>query len=262
MNKVKIDIDKFLEEYLKRPISIREISKKFNICTVTASRILKANNCKIYTRQDLNLGSLKIDFFKNIDTEEKAYLLGLFVTDGCVFKHSNESLQFSIALQEQDAYMIENIKHILNVPRNIVIDSRNNCHSITITNNNFVNDLMNQGVYIGKENRRFIKLKDSLMSHYLRGILDGDGCIYFRKKKNSISFNIVFAGNLIFMQELKNFLINRLDVADNRLCFEQGIYTIKFASRRDYFNITDYIYQDSTICLKRKKDKYLKSKTL
>ena len=73
-----------IARYLEKPVSINKIALEFNLCSVTVSRILKKENIPLWTRQDLNLGELKVNYFEMIDTEKKAYLLGLFTADGCI----------------------------------------------------------------------------------------------------------------------------------------------------------------------------------
>jgi len=48
-------------------------------------------------------------FFDNIDSEEKAYLLGFFLADGCISHNNNwysNSNSLTITLTEEDSYSI------------------------------------------------------------------------------------------------------------------------------------------------------------
>ena len=71
-----------LETYFTRiDITIPKISDYLNISTRAVARVLKDNN--INTAR-LNRYTLNEYYFENIDTERKAYLLGLLFADGFV----------------------------------------------------------------------------------------------------------------------------------------------------------------------------------
>lgn len=76
---------------------------------------------------------LKDDFFSCIDTEEKAYLLGLLKTDGYI-KMRNNSPTIGIQLKKEDLYMIERIKELWNSSTKIQKDKRPNkeCYAIEV----------------------------------------------------------------------------------------------------------------------------------
>jgi len=131
------DAERLIARYQEKPISIGKIAEEFNLCKVTVSKILKASNIKLWSRQYLNIGELKFDYFKNIDTEIKAYLLGLFAADGCIYSSACSKL-FIIQMKSEDAYMIDFIKNELQAPRKTVTDKRDNSQTITVVNDIFV----------------------------------------------------------------------------------------------------------------------------
>lgn len=82
-------ITKELEEeikkfYLSKPMSLNVVEQKFNLSHPTVSKILK--DIPKYTKAKVFNPDLKEHFFEVIDTEEKAYFLGLLISDGNVFK--------------------------------------------------------------------------------------------------------------------------------------------------------------------------------
>ena len=50
----------------------------------------------------MNIWKLFFDFFENIDTEEKAYFLGLLTADGSVTLDSERSPNISLELVDKD----------------------------------------------------------------------------------------------------------------------------------------------------------------
>lgn len=254
MNEKKISDETVINFYTKEPISMERCAKHFNLCSVTISRTLKRNDIHIWSRQELKQKDLNVNFFKEIDTEEKAYFLGLIFADGCVFKNSdkNNSLLVSIQLQKQDGYLIEKFKEVTKAPRKIVIDKRDGSKSITIVNNVFVNNLINHGVKIHKENRVFIPINSSLQHHFIRGLFDGDGSFY-----RTNHFNLMLCGYSYF-HDIYNFIIKTLNMNSVKVSFTDNTYNCRWGSQKDVMNFANYIYKDATIYLERKFNEFKK----
>lgn len=254
MNIKKVSDEEIIQFYTQKPIPMSVCEKKFHLCNVTISRALKRNNVHIWTRQELRQYDLRCDYFEDIDDEYKAYFLGLIFADGCVFqnKYKNNSLLFSIQLQELDGYIIEKLKELIKAPRKIVVDKRDNGKSITVINDKFVNNLISHGVAIHKPNRTLPKLNDEMKRHFIRGLFDGDGSFYRTNK-----FCLHICGHE-YMKPLRNFLIQRLDLNSNKLRWEDNIWNVSWSGKKDILSFADYIYSDSHIFLNRKYQEFKK----
>lgn len=242
-----------IDFYEQRPMPVSEAATHFNLCNVTVSRVLKRNNVHMYSRQELVLGDLKTSYFENIDTETKAYLLGLFMADGCVYINEIGSKLFVIQLQVEDSYMIQFIKDELGAERKIVIDKRDGSSSISIINNDFVSNLEKHGVTENKLTRFIPEIDESLRGHFLRGLLDGDGSITYRKDRKE--YDVVFSAHNKVAQQMRCMLINTLDINKNSLSFEDNLETIRWRKSEDVVKIIHYLYDDSHIYLHRKHEK-------
>ena len=79
------------------------IAEKLGCCSANISRRLKKagiNFSRDYTKTRYNRNGrhvIDLDFFKKIDTEEKAYFLGIMFSDGSVSRH-----QFYLKLKDED----------------------------------------------------------------------------------------------------------------------------------------------------------------
>jgi len=252
LNIKKVSDEEIAKFYTNKPISIQEVCKKFNLCNVTISRALKRQNVHIWTRQELNQLDLKVDYFKNIDDEFKAYFLGLIFADGCIFtnKYKNNSLLFSIQLQKSDGYIIEKLKQKICAPRQIVVDKRDGGNSLTVINNVFVKNLINHGIVEHKQNRKIPFLKDKMMRHFIRGLFDGDGS-FFRTNH----WNLFLCGHEYF-HDIYDFLVQRLDLNTVKITFEDNIYQCRWGDTKNVQDFANYIYTDAHIYLTRKYDKF------
>lgn len=72
--------------YVNQNKSSNSIAKIFKCDSSTILRQLKRWNVHIRRKRYNAKYDLECDFFKNIDTEEKAYFLGLLLADGHISK--------------------------------------------------------------------------------------------------------------------------------------------------------------------------------
>src|SRR5690606_18117128 len=96
-----------------------QIAKKFLINSTTVCRILNRNKVDIRKpEENKRKYIIRTDYFKNIDTEEKAYLLGFLFADGNV---SSTQGHICIAVHEKDIEVIEKFGNAIYVNKDYCI---------------------------------------------------------------------------------------------------------------------------------------------
>ena len=197
-------------------------------------------------------------FFQHIDSEEKAYWLGMLMADGNVTNFDRKSYVTRITLKEEDIYHVEKFCKAIDLDKNIYINKYKQ-GSITIHSKQMYMDLLKQGVLpqkTGKE--KFPNLNDELTRHFIRGFFDGDGTIYARKQKNAkrkrslcvIGFVCV---NKEFLDDLLKVLYDKCKIKiTNHFCPKKKVYECKTESIEYCKTIIDYLYKDASVYLKRK----------
>lgn len=201
--------------------SQKNIAKKYCISQPAVSVILKRNNIKHPGKYRLNSGKLKVDvdYFKEIDDKYKAYWLGYLTADGNINKGNNKCTLIS-----KDYEVIDKFKksissdHKININRNL--DNRTNSinvsYSIQITNQNFVNNLINIGVTNKKTDNMILpSMSDSLIPYFYAGLFDGDGSIGYRKAGNKLRVSLIATKELLLY--LQNILLNKFSVSETKL---------------------------------------------
>lgn len=78
----KQEEEKIINLYQNQEKSILKIHEETQIGITVIYRILKENNISIRNNNYYKSKDIDKDFFKEIDTEEKAYILGFFVQMG------------------------------------------------------------------------------------------------------------------------------------------------------------------------------------
>ena len=188
MRKVIISDEKIVTRVLyeyKTGKSIRTVAKILGVGKTTISNILKRN--EIVGRDKHSCYGKKFNkyYFDIIDTQEKAYFLGLLYADGSVRKRKGkDSWRVSLALAADDRYLVERFKEELNSEHKISVykykdKNWQEMYKLEISNKYFANQLMEKGVLTNKTHVLYFPemLEDAFKPHFVRGLFDGDGCI-------------------------------------------------------------------------------------
>ena len=199
---------------------------------------------------------------KNIDSPEKAYLLGLFYSDGCI--HSNDgSYCASIVLREDDKYLLDTI--VVKFPFFRLSKYTNHAWSIVCTKKAIVEDLQANGMCFRKstDTKELLKLPNlgaELVHHFIRGYFDGDGSVY-RQKQGNTKIDIGGTGFNMITDIVRVLYNNRITV--NMTCKYAGAglrkhdyYVLYTSSDKVSKQFADYIYKDcGDLYLRRKHER-------
>ena len=91
----------------------KDIAKHMQCSVYKINNVLKEYNIKTRTRR-VNY-SLKEDFFEEINSEEKAYILGLLFTDGSIISDEKRQASIRLELKIDDIDILKQIKEILGI---------------------------------------------------------------------------------------------------------------------------------------------------
>lgn len=256
-----------VSEYLNSDISCVELGQKYHLHENTIIRWLenrgikrRASNTRFNRKYTLNE-----NYFDKIDTEAKAYFLGLLYADGC---NSEDLHRFDINLQEEDRYILELLCQELetNKPLELRIKKNKkhkNAVSITITSHRISIQLAKLGCVQRKSLiLEFVKpnlIPENLMHHFVRGYFDGDGCV---TKYNKLGIKLCIASTEKFCLGLHNYLSRyfQLDWRFYKNCKKTGnlITTVmQLGKFKQIYTFLFWLYKDATVYLKRKYDNWL-----
>ena len=245
--------------YLSKPMTLSQVEQQFNLSHPTITKILK--DIPKYPKAKIKNPELKERFFEKIDSEEKAYFLGLLIADGNVFKDdTGRQASISITLDLEDEYMLLKFKEILQATTNIGYDGRG-CGQIAVRSNIMANDLQNYGVVPRKSLITYLpNIEDKYMNHLIRGILDGDGSIRAEQTtiNNRFAHYIGFCGSQQLMEDIRNYCKKlKLNIIPKVYTYQNRCLSdIKIQNKEDMYILGEWLYKNATIYLKRKKDKY------
>ena len=223
------------------------------------------------------------NYFKTIDTEEKAYILGFLYADGY-----NSDKQVVITQLEQDVDILEKINKALDADNQIKrkLQNTNNktvcqlCYSSI----DMCADLTNLGCFRNKSLACTFPtfLDKSLIRHFIRGYFDGDGCVWIGKRKimtvkdktrpsgfrERIVQNVKFTitGNMTFINSLQDELVQMLGFKKTKLNFSKAknannstcdkVCTMEYSGRKQMQSFYNYMYEGASIQGNRKRLKF------
>lgn len=221
------------------------------------------------------------DYFEIIDTPDRAYWLGFIYADGWISSHirshrpkengrQNNTVcyEFGIELQRCDEYILHKLNDAIGGVHKIKQLSHNKyvcgnkSKSVTessvlrVYSKKFVSGLIKNGIAFNKtKSDVFPIVDDSLFIDFLRGYIDGDGCIH-EMKPGVLAAHITGANKrclehiqekLLFLYGIHTSLYTENDRKHRLYCFRKD----------DVKCLLDLIYaNDNCLKLHRKYEKY------
>lgn len=257
---------KAYDEFEKQLHSTFTKSCKANkVCIKSASKILREKynitiNRDRFYKQHPNMIH---DFFSVIDTEEKAYFLGMFTADASLSKNSN---RLSWSIKDTDILLMQKFLDNVKLPHTLI--QRNNTNFDSIINRIDINsrqihdDLVSKGLVPAKSYTNmqpYLDIPIDLLHHYIRGIFDGDGWFSLTTVNKNRTIEAGVCNTLGICTFIKSVLTDndiaiRNNIAKNNNQQNNELYRIRIQSKLEIEKLIDYLYSGSTLYLDRKYD--------
>jgi intein/homing endonuclease len=251
--------EKIITDYISGETTI-SLGKKFGVAWGIIHNVLKRHQIACRPRNEMRT-SCKIDknYFKIIDTEEKAYLLGFLYADG-----GNIGKAIVLCLHQQDRNILDFYHDRLKLTNKITEIKRNGSvyYRLNIGHKEVIDDLVNLGIVQKKTQLiRFPTfLRPELKKHFFRGYFDGDGCLTISQTRNKANFSIT--SNEDFCKDIKNYMENEIgEILQVVKVKNKNIYRLLCCGNKKILRILDWLYDGSSVYLPRKYEKYQQLKT-
>lgn len=251
--------ENIIEYYLSKPMTVASLAEKFKICIPSVIKILDEYRIKRYSKVQLYSPDLNEDYFSIIDSPEKAYFLGLIVTDGCLHRSKGKQPLVSITIQKSDDYILNRFLEEINSKKKVTHDGRG-CSQVSILSQKMVDSLKKYGVNERKSLCTVFpkNLPAEFHGHFIRGVFDGDGSAsyYSRKGRKAHTKAVRFCqGNNQFLIDLMDCLHENAGVKTVSLYREkESLWSIAYRSNESLLKVIEYMYEDASIYIKRKKE--------
>lgn len=208
------------------------------------------------------------DYFERIDTEEKAYWLGFIYADGYIVNDPdsrNYELGIELALKDEKHLKKFNksISGNLNAKQRFRESEKGGSwvSGLRVYSKEMTEDLIKCGAL---QNKTFIikfpeYLDSNMTRHFIRGYFDGDGSVYIQTRKSLLRCKFT-SGSKVFVEGLQSILL-KLDIGTYIVKYHNS-YDLYLAGRENTKKFLEYIYDNSTISLDRKLQRYKTHKKL
>ena len=254
------DIEGIVSKY-KSGCNIESIAHEYNIGDRRVSKILKDNCVNIRTADIYNRKyTLNENYFDVIDTQEKAYIIGLLFADGCISERNNA---IYISLKEEDKDILLKINKEIGSNRPLEFLNYNdknknwsNQYKLTISSKHMVESLRKLGIFPNKSLKIEFPswVSNEYYFHFLRGYIDGDGSIFKTEKRMS------FIATESFCNSVSKYLYDNLSVhCSISVCHHKtDIPTrdLRISGAKQVKTVLDKVYENANIYLDRKYNIY------
>lgn len=257
---------KDIKQMVDQKIDNSIICEKYQISEVTL--LSRITNNKWTKTPRKNTYAFDYNYFDVIDSEHKAYWLGFLMADGYILSHrkgkrKNQSQSFGFAISMKDKELFDYFKEDLKTenPVNIYRNSTSSYSSnsvygrILLTSQHTVDMLKTHGIV---ENKTFItkmpQLDDNLIPAFIRGYSDGDGSITI-DKNNRLSWAL--CGTKELLNEIQNYFGFSYKLQQRFPERLNNNWTLKITGWKNVPYALSIVYDDATIYLKRKYNKYV-----
>lgn len=235
------------------------------------------NLCPLYKNGTSNR-ELRHEFFKNIETEIQAYLLGFIAADGSI---DEERHTLSIHLSQSDKEICDLFTKYVSPNAYIRLDSGNTFKSrgriyksndsikVSISSKILVNNLKELGITQAKtwKELHIPNIPNNLIIHFIRGYFDGDGCITYSVRQPNINnreknpriasrFEICSKRDEI-LKDIKAYMEMRFGIILNlNYVSRDNMYRLQTSRRDVIISIYNALYNKSNFYLLRKYNKF------
>lgn len=252
-------------QYIKQNIDLfktnTEIAVRFNLTRKQISDILYTNKIR---RSYTNQGRVNYnkEFFSAY-SKLSCYWAGFIAADGCISSRKNGIRFLTISLKKEDEehlkYFIQHIDGNNLKIVNRTVKNKNGIFpyvSVILYSDKICDDLQNNfNIYKNKtKNLEFpVKVPKKFLVDFIRGFIDGDGCLSITSDKRTVVIRLSYVGRKTFINMCANalginFYIHKVKNKEYYIISYSSINSIFAIVVAGYFNKNNF-------CLERKRNK-------
>jgi uncharacterized protein (DUF433 family) len=183
--------------------------------------------------------------FDSLDSEAPLYWLGFCYADANV---TNYELRIGLAIKDIDHLQL--LGDFMQSDKTVKKYRNNTACQLSFASVYLTKRLHSLGLIAGRgEFEKLVPhIPDNLAHHFIRGYLDGDGCI------TESNYLIRFLGQVDILEWIRNILHSNAGASNSvSIKKRRGIYSIGWGGRYQGPKIIDYLYKNATIYLDRKR---------
>ena len=220
-----------------------------------STRRSQFNSLSFFCRRFYKQITVNHEYFKEWNPEN-AYVLGYLFADGCVYQRKSQKYCLYMGSSCIDQFHIKNIANAMKSTYQISL--RNNgskCALQTaIYSHKLCTDLIRQGCHPRKSLTlawpQQMPREKNIVSNFILGYFDGDGCIHCCKTNGSLNLN--FVGTAEFLQTLQQVIRTYVQPkAQGSICTKTNskCNSLQFNGNASVLKIFDFLYSQAPMHL-------------
>lgn len=260
--------EKILKEKRKNPfLTGKYFEEKYHYYATVISQFFVKNHCTTKDLTGLRYRKYNVDdnYFSEINSHEKAYLLGVWYSDGYLVIEGDNTKRIGLDVKDFDWLM--DIGKELKSEAPLYKTQKENIKRLKITSTKIYDDLIKLGCF---EHKTFLidfpkkhQVPFEFLNSFILGILDGDGSITVatpRKENWAPEVQITFTGTKRLLEGIQKYLgLTNLKLFQRWPERNNNNYTLQISGIKQVSSVLKLLYKDApAFCLKRKKEKYEK----
>lgn len=199
--------------------------------------------------------------------QDNCYILGLIWSDGCL-SFDKHSKRYRITIAMNDEEIINKIHDMICPNKKLYVykhpNGRTGTYYVISHNEADIRFLRELGLCERKsKNTKIPELPEHSLPHFVRGLFDGDGCVYTSNKTDKAIYLAASftTGSYLLATGLRDLFLSKgweaTIVMDSRSKnTENPTYYVKLNRQADVADFKTWIYQESHLYLKRKYVKF------
>lgn len=255
------DVANVISSY-RAGVSAEEIGKMFGVNQTSILHHLYKHGVVVRTISEaMRKHTCDYAFFENVDTQERAYILGFAMADGCISNdYHHHGLGFCI--QKRDAAHLQKIQQAMKSTHRPKLYADGTVR-LYIASRQLIDDLAGYGCV---RNKSLVlnfpqNIPSEMLRHFIRGYFEGDGSLWISNKQTARrrpQFSAGFAGTYHFLSSINEIFSKEIGTNRASIVKCSNIYTISYGGNRNIARILGWLYEGATIYLSRKHTLYQK----
>lgn len=251
-------------DYLKKhahDMTATDIAKELNRTQSSVSHYARRHNISLKNsaekRSQIHRQHIFKENFFAENTPEVNYWAGALLADGCVNERSKNSHTIELYISQKDLSWLKKFKESLGASHPIINKAHDHV-GLTFFSNKMFEDLRRFGVVLRKTyNPALPKVNDNMMSHFLRGLLDGDGCISKNKQTGVVEINLT--NNECICNWVKNKVNKILNISGHLYSDSRSdiTWSWRIHCKKDLEIFGKWLYQKAEVFMERKYQRYI-----
>lgn len=250
--KFKLSVEDHIVKQYESGFNTVQLGRLYNVSARTILNIIQRHGsksrCQSERQRKYKLNELAFSTINN----DSAYWAGFMMADGCLY---DKEKSIHLGLSVKDKEHIQKFLMFLESPeRRITFCQRTNGVSIKIRSERLFHDLNGLGITPRKSKTAMANILLIDNPHFWRGVIDGDGCVFWNKHNKS--WTIHLAGAKPLMEQYAAFVQRHTRGKANKspaLQYKEkdSLYSISVSGKRA-ISLANLLWEEATNYLSRK----------